>query len=664
MAQHAHFSRGRGLPHTLEIVWPRPSRPHPYIIPVPGPSPATIVRSTAPDAQATALPPAHAHVPLYPIQIAGRIHEDDGDHASSESFIPSHAVSHVPPRDHLPSAYAPSRPPSTQFALLAAGAASLDHPNSKRKKEIDSACEFIRLEHRKPRTGRAPDFRTDADRNDYRVDSEIDALVPLLPYQAVSCMLGGEQGWRQVPRGRRDRLLRRMLKQRAGSEGDRLASVRHLLRDIRMYAVRYLGVSRADADEASFPMSSAMSHELIAIGHEKATHKGQGSKGGATVGHHLRETLIFAAEKLLWPIEVPRVVLDCAAPKAHILPRDRAGTLPIAAKCQLEIIARGQWGMVTVTDPSRPHEPFTQSILDLNQIPRRARKAVVFYARSILVGGIDHSVRIAEGVRVDLWPDEHDPTGVIRGQASIGKDGAPVDIYAPAEGFLGKYEWYPQHLVECHEGGIVFPKWRKPHGSGGDIALSEGTCDAVAERSEIREAFKSLLRMKPLAYTDAELSEMNIQGHSAHASFPDWARALGENIVLPSVRYLHPALARGFTEPDLDLLGHWLRSAEIKDQARAAAAAASAPPGMARRAAAIVQVKARARTAHKMHNYYGTGGATANRFSERIRQLSARQRLVHVIQIALDNRIWHALPRGQLDILHLLASPSGDTHGR
>ena len=25
----------------------------------------------------------------------------------------------------------------------------------------------------------------------------------------------------------------------------------------------------------------------------------------------------------------------------------------------------------------------------------------------------------------------------------MGKDGAPVDIYSPAEGFLGPYEWYP-----------------------------------------------------------------------------------------------------------------------------------------------------------------------------------------------------------------------------
>jgi hypothetical protein len=41
---------------------------------------------------------------------------------------------------------------------------------------------------------------------------------------------------------------------------------------------------------------------------------------------------------------------------------------------------------------------------------------------------------------VELMPDEEDPDWVIRGTAWMGKDGAPMNLYAPAEGILGPYE--------------------------------------------------------------------------------------------------------------------------------------------------------------------------------------------------------------------------------
>ena len=38
---------------------------------------------------------------------------------------------------------------------------------------------------------------------------------------------------------------------------------------------------------------------------------------------------------------------------------------------------------------------------------------------------------------MELFPDESDPDSVIRGTAWMGKDGAPIALYAPAEGILG-----------------------------------------------------------------------------------------------------------------------------------------------------------------------------------------------------------------------------------
>ena len=104
-------------------------------------------------------------------------------------------------------------------------------------------------------------------------------------------------------------------------------------------------------------------------------------------------------------------------PALHASPHS---VLPIAAKCHLECLASGSYEW----DPS---------------LAPGARAVVLMYAQSFLAAGIDRSVRVAEGTRVNLWPDESDSSGVMRGHAYMGKDGSPIDINAPAEGFLGPY---------------------------------------------------------------------------------------------------------------------------------------------------------------------------------------------------------------------------------
>ena len=52
----------------------------------------------------------------------------------------------------------------------------------------------------------------------------------------------------------------------------------------------------------------------------------------------------------------------------------------------------------------------------------------------------------------------------------------------------------------------------------------------------------------------------------------------------------------------------------------------------------------------RMRIYYGVGGASSSRFSERKIQLSVRRRLVHTIRALLAGRDWRALPRGQGDL--------------
>lgn len=106
----------------------------------------------------------------------------------------------------------------------------------------------------------------------------------------------------------------------------------------------------------------------------------------------------------------------------------------------------------------------------------------------------------------------------------------------------------------------------------------------------------------------------------------------------------------GFSDRDIDALGHWLRDKLAKGEASASAAAAEAAPADARRAAAIASLPGAPASRGAMRNYYGESGATATRFSERWTQLRVRQRLAHTVRALLEGRDWKQLERGHLDL--------------
>ena len=78
-------------------------------------------------------------------------------------------------------------------------------------------------------------------------------------------MLGGELGWRQVrePAARLAQ-VRRTLAKRAGAEGDRVAGVRTMLSHVRKYAATaFPELTPAERDDACFPMSPPLAHEIV-----------------------------------------------------------------------------------------------------------------------------------------------------------------------------------------------------------------------------------------------------------------------------------------------------------------------------------------------------------------------------------------------------------------
>ena len=507
-------------------------------------------------------------------------------------------------------------------------------PVSLRRSEIadeDEVCKQISRVHCKPRR-KKPEFASQAESENYEVDREIEILIPLIPQVIVQEMLGGPRGSMQVSDATmRSELIRRILKKRAGTDGNRLGSVRSFLAIARKYAWKVEKLQGTEADEFLFPMGAVLAHVLIAKEDERARSAAKGARKGETVGDRLRDTIIFAAENLRWPIERNKVILGAAVGKAGGYEMDKAGTLPLAVKCHFEEVA-------------------AEVSAGLAELSETARAATVHYARSILAVGIDPSIRVAEGARVVLWPDELEPAKVIRGCAYIGKDSAPLNIFAPAEGFLGPYEWYGTYLNACVE-GKVFPAYKKPRGSRGSILQAgELKPTVIASKGDIRAAFKAILSIKPLGYTDEEIKEMNLQGHSFHASPPEWARQLGNRITRLGLE-ADEELRMGFDEADFKALGNWLRDAGAKNEADVAIAAMEAEPAEARKAAARAALPGQPATRGIMPVYYGTPGRGNTRQSERVIQLRVRQRLAHTIRRLIQNEGgWRCLPRGQMDL--------------
>ena len=224
-----------------------------------------------------------------------------------------------------------------------------------------------------------------------------------------------------------------------------------------------------------------------------------------------------------------------------------------------------------------------------------------------------------------------------------------MNLYAPAEGILGPYEWYREHLREVIDKGQVYPLWTKTRGSGGRISQAGPLKWNIADKSDVREALHDLLRLEPLSYSEEEIASWSLRGHSMHATMPDWARAIGTEPRYASV--LPGPLQKGFDDNDVGALGLWLRDEGAKQEATAQQAAIEAQGRPARQAAAQAMLRGRPAIRADMKIYYGLAGTSASRFSERFLQLRVRQRLAHVLRwLVAASGGPEMLPRGPADI--------------
>jgi hypothetical protein len=441
-------------------------------------------------------------------------------------------------------------------------------------------------------------FKTDALRSEHHARISAQALLQVLPVAVRIALLGGERGLLQVSaKQHRDERVLALIIEKGGRGGGRTREVIKTLAFVPGYAARR-GWSLTDL----YPMSSALAATLIADIGMRATLEASGAQGGGSVGPAFRTTLVFMATVLHFQIEVGDGLVRSAVPK-YIPAKGgrRAGSLPIKLKCQLECLAKAsEWSVAR------------------------------FYARSFLAYGLDVGMRVAEGVRITPFPDEEDPRGVIRARVAETKQGLPLELYAPASGFLGPYMWVLEHVAEVLEmGEQVFPEYTGAWGCYSKISLAVSLVPEVAPIPHVSRALFSLWTLPPLSLTNEQVKDLGVRGHSLHGTVTDWLIFIGQFPVAPFA--LPEDLKRGFNREEAKAAGQWTR--DIQTPQPEGGGGGGGPPRQ------------------EMPNRYSGG---EGRRGLRAEQLSLRRRLATYGKLAVQHAGgWLNLPigRGDFDAL-------------
>ena len=172
--------------------------------------------------------------------------------------------------------------------------------------------------------------------------------------------------------------------------------------------------------------------------------------------------------------------------------KKQAGSLPIAAYVQFETLS-------STADES----------------------SMRFFARSMVAFSLTQSVRAVDALRTVEDADEQNPDGVISGWSYFSKDGEPMKTFAPAEGFLGAFKWWPAHRDAVRATGRPFPKWTQPYGSKGRVtcALHGSPLPIVMPKSHLVASIEACLKDPPLALSDAAFRALGIAAHSKQSAF-------------------------------------------------------------------------------------------------------------------------------------------------
>jgi hypothetical protein len=252
-------------------------------------------------------------------------------------------------------------------------------------------------------------------------------------------------------------------------------------------------------------------------------------------------------------------------------------------------------------------------------------------ARAFLISVIVHHTRLNDGLGTVMWVDDVSPDGVIRGRVSRAKDGLPLELYAPAEGWLGTFTWLREHLEETAGRKHALPAFESR--PAGTPSTGSRLLPGVMPKDHARSSLRDMLAQAPLRMSKAEFDALRITTHSPHGTGPDMVRFMG--------------LQRGWTEPMARQLGHWQRdkNAPQEDPRKVPGAPQRGAPDGAPCTSGAMSLR------------YSQGGG---RRGQRQEQLELRTRFVNAVRTALRrfDRPWVELPSGLDDWEILLADES------
>jgi hypothetical protein len=429
---------------------------------------------------------------------------------------------------------------------------------------------------------RLPAFATHGDRRLFKQQVAVFTLIRALPARSLEGGVLGSEARCDIPDAeQRRRLVARVVSQKAGPEGANAAGA------LAAWKLLEAARERAGAAEA-LPARAAFVAAVIERERMRAALQAKGSRGGVTCAERARKGLLFLQQVCCLPVAAEGQLARAAAePDAQpaAQPRRHAASLPLCIQMQLEhVAADATWSVARVV------------------------------ARCFLAAAFAHNTRVNDALNAKLFADESGQ--VIRGQTTVrSKDGLPLNLYAPAEGYLGEWTWWRAHAAEMVSRPHAMPDFDATAAKGPYAARA--LLDGVMPPAKALPALRALCAAAPLRMTATEFAALAITGHSIHGTGADMARYVGAD--------------GGFAEGDARALGHWLRDRN------APAAAPVARGGGARPAGA-------ANAREDMERRYTQG---AGRRGEEAEQLRVRCRLVQVVRdgLARFGRPWWELPR-------------------
>jgi hypothetical protein len=430
------------------------------------------------------------------------------------------------------------------------------------------------------------------------------ALAGVMPPSAKLAMLGGERALAQVPHADVPLVLARGILSRAGADGTVLLAVIRQAAFLDGFAE---GMRRANPAFEMWPASEALVALILGAEHRRAIEAARGSRGGATVAHGMLTTFKYMAV-LGWPMPDLRspVVLG-AAPLPKGSRRTPSATLPASVYLHTEWLAAASVAEIALAFEACGLVRSPEGLWCLR-----------FYARVDVLSMVT-SARSQDAERIIFFPDERDPSGVVRGTSYLAKDGDPIDLFAPAQGMTGPLTWLPEHLADAARLGQSVPRWTGPRGCASDISKATLMLAEVASKAELRAATYAVWAAPPLCLDARRRAALKIAFHSIHGSWSDLLRSVGE---FPTVPFpLEQDLVRGFGRYDCRVMGHWRRDKNAPDDAppQARGSAPAAPPGAASRR-------------DEMEDLYARG---EGRTGERLEQLRVRGRAFRFFQAAM-----------------------------